>query len=159
MGSAVFSFKARWIWRPHFSPLPKASPDAHQHFLLHYARVCSHHTGHSWHLKQSRVQVPTIAAVPRGRQTSLSIQALLMLYRIPLPAPQAPDLFSDATRLASIAPQREPELGDSGEEAQSWYFRCSLQQNPPKDIWVTQCLSPSHLSKCSCSFSLCSAPG
>lgn len=120
---------------------------------------CSHHTGHSWHLKQSRVQVPTIAAVPRGRQTSLSIQALLMLYRIPLPAPQAPDLFSDATRLASIAPQREPELGDSGEEAQSWYFRCSLQQNPPKDIWVTQCLSPSHLSKCSCSFSLCSAPG
>lgn len=42
-----------------------------------------------------------------------------MLYRTPLPAPQATDLFSDVTRLASTAPQREPELGDSGEETQT----------------------------------------
>ena len=109
-GRDRFQFQGKVDLKTSFLPPAKSSsatPNTHQHFLpalwlsgFSAKRIqLASEAGHSASTNNSS-----------GPQTQADItvhfRPYLTLYRISLPAPQVTDLFSDASRLASTAPQR-----------------------------------------------------
>lgn len=123
----------------------------------------SQQNGYSWHLKQTTVLVPTIQAVSRCRQTSLPhfrpyLRSSAFLYQL-LRSQTYFHMQGDAQALHL---RGDPELGDSGEkrpvpqlsELTLWVLSTT---NPPKGVWVIQCLPPSCFSECFCLVSPCAS--